>query len=162
MNLTIILLFAAFIALLWGDKLPFLPAKAKAKLAEWREYKWLAVIVFVAYLAYHAIPSIDPRAGVDGFGDWANALVQAGKGVFAVALAYLCKSHLTTDLSEDQERMLADQLAAKPDLPPAAGADPTVAIERSRAIRYAATVKLTADRLGWVLWIGFWYLVLFH
>lgn len=137
--------------------------RLRAAINEWREYKWLAVVVALAYLAYHLVPSIDPRAGVDGFGDWANALVQAGKGILAVALAYLCKAHLTTDLSDEQERRLSEQLAAKPDHIDATEPDRNamVAIERAKAIRYAATVKLVADRLGWVLWIGFWYLVLF-
>ncbi|MGD9643824.1 MAG: hypothetical protein AB7V08_13930 [Elusimicrobiales bacterium] len=142
-------------------------ARVRAKLDEWREYKWLAVIVGLAYFAYHLVPSIDPRAGVDGFGDWANALVQAGKGILAVALAYLCKAHLTTDLTTDQEQRIGEQLASKPDW--TAGLDSAtnelkarIAIERAAALRYAATVKLAADRAGWVLWLGFWFFVLFH
>lgn len=147
----LILAIAALALLFWP------PARAFA--LRWREYWWLAIAAALAYLAWKTIPVFDPRAGMDGWGDLFNAMIAAIKGFAGVAAAYLCKKHLSTDLDDEQEKILAEQLKQAPE--PAPGEPMDIAIERARGIQHGALIILAADRLAWPLWLGFWYLVLF-
>lgn len=148
----LLILAAVVVALMFWP-----PARAFA--LRWREYWWLAAAAALAYLAWKTIPVFDPRAGMDGWGDLFNAMVAAIKGFAGVAAAYLCKKHLSTDLDDDQERQLAAQLKQTPE--PVPDEPIEIAIERARGIRHGAFIILAADRLGWPLWLGFWYMVLF-
>ncbi|WP_339827039.1 hypothetical protein [uncultured Arenimonas sp.] len=133
-----------------------------------REYLWILILLALCYAAWKLIPSIDPRAGMDGFGDGFNTLLNAAKGIGAVALAYACKAFFTTDLTETQEQGLAEDLGAGPDEPVgnySVGGYEVLArvqIERAAAKRERARLILFADRMGWVLWLAFWFLVFFR
>lgn len=137
---------------------------------QWREYFWILILLALCYAAWKLVPSIDPRAGMDGFGDGFNTLFNAAKGIGAVALAYVCKAFFTTDLTEAQEQGLADDLGAEPVTPD--GNDHrwqhgfnhfvVLEIERAAAKRSRARLILFADRMGWVLWLAFWFLVFFR
>lgn len=137
---------------------------------QWREYFWILLLLALCYAAWKLVPSIDPRAGMDGFGDAFNTLFNAAKGIGAVALAYACKAFFTTDLTEEQERGLAEDLGAGPDAPDTQEVPwqhgyqhfVTLEIERAAAKRSRARLVLFADRMGWVLWLAFWFLVFFR
>ena len=135
-----------------------------------REYLWILILLALCYAAWKLIPSIDPRAGMDGFGDGFNTLLNAAKGIGAVALAYACKAFFTTDLTETQEQGLAADLGAEPETPDGSGLQVqhgynhfvVLEIERAAAKRSRARLILFADRMGWVLWLAFWFLVFFR
>lgn len=138
----------------------------RAVLGRWREYLWLLLILAVAYAAYRIIPSLDPRSGIDGFGDIFNTLVMAAKAVFAASLAYVCKRQFSGDLTDTEEDALRAKLAAKPEPVPPPAADDAVgreiyfdrshhANESARAERQAAFRVLLSDRLGWIVWLAF-------
>lgn len=135
---------------------------------QWREYVWILILLALCYAAWKLIPSIDPRAGMDGFGDGFNTLLNAAKGIGAVALAYACKAFFTTDLTETQEQGLTEDLGAGPDTPDGHNLEGNydvlsrLEIERAVAKRERARLILFADRMGWVLWLAFWFLVFFR
>lgn len=112
-------------------------------ISRWQEYTWLLTVFAAAVIAYYVIPAIDPRAGIDGWGDLFHALVNTIKGIGAVALAWLCKSHFWHELERDDEARMANHL------------------EHDASSYRATLTTLLLDRLGWLFWLAFWAWVLF-
>lgn len=111
-------------------------------LSRWQEYGWLIVVLALAIAAYYIIPAIDPRSGIDGWGDLFHALVNVFKGVLAVCLAWLCKAHFWHELEHKDEDKLIETMTY------------------GGRYRVSLTIHLL-DRLGWLFWLAFWSWVLF-
>lgn len=109
----------------------------------WQDAAWLIVLLILAYLAYRIIPAIDPRSGIDGFGDLFNALVMGVKGVATTIMAYLCKRLYWWEPSEEREREWHDRLAL--------GNNPG----------RTALTAIILDRLEYAAWLAFWLFVFF-
>lgn len=66
--------------------------KLKRFVSDWQDALiWLPVIAVVVYTLYTLIPRIDPRSGIDGFGDLFHASVNILKGVLVTFFAWLSK-----------------------------------------------------------------------
>lgn len=109
-----------------------------------RNREWVALLLFAAllYAMFEGIPKLDARSGIDGFGDLYNAVMMAVKGLLAVSLAWACKAHFWSELSDVDEERCAKT------------------IEGSAYTKGALTM-IYLDRVGWVFWLGWWSWVIF-
>lgn len=110
----------------------------------WQDAAWLVVLLILAYLAYRIIPAIDPRAGIDGFGDLFNALLMGVKGVASTIMAYLCKRLYWWEPSEERECRWHDEISSN-----------------NTTVRRAAATSIILDRLEYIAWLAFWLFVFF-
>lgn len=141
------IVFALLVVLALGVSV--IEPKARQWLSCHREYLWIAGLTYFALVAWKFLPGIDPYSDLIGLpGDLGNTVLLALRGIAAVALAYLCKSFFTTDLSDDEEAEVRKALLDASSL--------------SEGRRFGARYVLLADRLGWVLWLGFWFFVFFR
>ena len=87
----------------------------KTKLAEfWRRNQTLLLIlpltmVFLQ-LAWMVLQALDPRIGVEGFGDLFGYALNAVRGVVIVGLAWLTKRNLFFDLHDKTELSLYEAM----------------------------------------------------
>ena len=86
--------------------------RALSFLGRWQEpFVWLPTTLAVMIAAWHVIPIIDPRSGIDGFGPiWGQLLVAVAvvlSGFFAWALRML----YSLELDDEGERELIDHAA---------------------------------------------------
>lgn len=105
---------------------------------------WLPVAAVATYIGYLLIPVIDPRAGIDGWGDLWAALIAGFKGVLATFAAWRCKAVYGHDPTDDDEAALF-ALTLSPD--------------PRRALTALATRLL--DRLELAAWLALWVSLLF-
>ncbi|HZX79876.1 MAG TPA: hypothetical protein VFE72_02845 [Lysobacter sp.] len=104
-------------------------------LKKWQDVLfWLPLTALVAIAAYQVIPLIDPRAGIDGWGDLFATLVAGIKGVLATIAAWRCKAKYWFE--------------------------PGPADEAAWRARNAYGVQIL-DRLEFAAWLAFWSWVLF-
>lgn len=83
----------------------------RAKVDRWQELLWLPALFAVLVLAYYALPQIDPRAGIDGFGGlWASGIT-AFNVVLAGFLTWLLRTLYFRELTDADERELLDHAA---------------------------------------------------
>lgn len=102
--------------------------KVRAFLWRWQELLvWLPVAFCLVWASYQLIPLIDPRAGLDGFGEIYTFLVQVFKANVVFFLAWLFKRTYLHDVQRWEERAMH----ARCDLP---------------ENRY----QITKDRLEWL------------
>lgn len=123
-------------------------------LKRWQDMAWLLVLGVLAYLAWRIIPAIDPRSGIDGFGDLFNALIMGIKGVMATILAWLCKQLYWYEPDGLVDRRWHETVEL-PAQPPADGALPS---STRRRWVFALIVK---DRAEYLIWLAFWAFVFF-
>lgn len=115
-----------------------------------QDFGWLIGLLLLAYLAYRIIPAIDPRSGIDGFGDLFAALVLAVKGVMATILAWLCKSLYFWEPTKAQDANWHATVEGKSDI----GGPSPMEVRRAQWL-------IVTDRLEYVAWLAFWLFVLF-
>lgn len=118
-------------------------------LKRWQDlFVWLPVLLVLTYGAYRVIPAIDPRSGIDGWGDLFAGLIAAVKGVGVTVLAWLCKKLYwwePSDATEDSwHRMLE------------VGYPITMPVWKRP--EFALILK---DRLELLAWLAFWSWVVF-
>jgi hypothetical protein len=78
-------------------------------LHRWQEpVIWMPIALVALLVAFYAIPSIDPRSGVDGFGAIWNALIVIACAGLAGFVAWLLQVTYFRELHDDDERDLAD------------------------------------------------------
>lgn len=106
----------------------------------YQELVWLALIALVLYGVFLVMPYIDPRSGIDGFGDMFQVGLVAFKGMAAAFLAWFCKRLYWSDLSREKEERLIDAL-------------------ESGNLR--AGYILILDRLETLAWLVFWLFLFF-
>lgn len=76
-------------------------------LSKWREVLiWIPVAVGILLLAYWLFPKMDPRAGIDGFGDLFLFLVQVVKVLVALFITWVAKRAYWRDLNSRMEKAL--------------------------------------------------------
>ncbi len=115
----------------------------RAKLDRWQELLWLPALFALLVLAYYALPQIDPRAGIDGFGGlWASG-VTAFNVVLAGFLAWLLRTLYFRELTDADERELLEH---------ACGMDRGVDGKRagSGPQSWPALAYLIGDRIVWI------------
>lgn len=124
-----------------------------------QDFGWLIALLVLAYIAYRVIPAIDPRSGIDGFGDLFAALVLAVKGVMATILAWACKSLYWWEPSDARDVRWHDTVE---------NTEPEDDAQWSREMQAAAhaTVRraqwlIVKDRVEYLAWLAFWLFVLF-
>ena len=138
-----------------------------AFLGRWRDLLfWLPAVLVVLTIAYYAIPAIDPRSGIDGFGEVWAALVVAFKAMLAGVIAWLMQHFYFRELRDEDEEFLG--WAALGELPEA---DPSSSAQASAygmpdsvrngttrreddALRWRARnalIVLTLDRVTWLV-----------
>lgn len=118
-----------------------------ARLSAWQDLiVWLPILVIATYFAYRVIPAIDPRAGIDGWGDLFAALVAAIKGIMATILAWLCKRLYWSEPEQDKERQWHDLIERT---------------NTSRGDYRAGLTLIVADRVEYLAWLAIWLCVLF-
>lgn len=106
-----------------------------------QDFGWLLGLLVLAYIAYRVIPAIDPRSGIDGFGDLFAALVLAVKGVMATILAWACKSLYWWE--------------------PEDSTDAAWHVEYAQTGERNILTIIIKDRAEYALWLAFWLFVLF-
>jgi len=106
-----------------------------------QDFGWLITLLVLAYIAYRVIPAIDPRSGIDGFGDLFAALVLAVKGVMATILAWACKSLYWWEPSDATDLRWHETYEL-------------------RGGSYYLTL-IIKDRVEYLAWLAFWLFVLF-
>lgn len=106
--------------------------------AHWAEIPWILVVLCLMVVAFYVLPRIDPRSGIDGFGDLFFFLIAIVKGMLITFGAWWCKKTYTHDLSKQDEITMLDRSSKNP------GEIPWT---------------LVIDRLEWVGWILFWLFV---
>lgn len=106
-----------------------------------QDFGWLIALLVLAYIAYRVIPAIDPRSGIDGFGDLFAALVLAVKGVMATILAWACKSLYWWE--------------------PADAVDAQWHADYERTGQRELLTLIIKDRVEYAAWLAFWLFVLF-
>lgn len=75
-------------------------------LHEWQEFLWAGALLALMILLFYAIPAMDPRAGIDGFGGLYALVVQLLAGVAITFMAWLSKRTYTFDLDDRAEAAL--------------------------------------------------------
>jgi hypothetical protein len=131
------------------------------KLSKWQDYGWLILLLVVAYLAYRIIPAIDPRSGIDGWGDLFAALVQAVKGVMATLLAWLCKNLYWWEPGTAEESRWHDAIEADQKNNWHSLTDNTTGPLPGTLSARAALILVVKDRIEWLAWLVFWAWVFF-
>lgn len=105
-------------------------------IARWQELVvWLPALAAAVVLLYLTIPYLDPRSGIDGFGDLFVLAVQALKGAVITFAAWLTQRTYWRELKDDEEDAL---------------------IEHARRDHPGHWKLLILDRLQFVLLLGFW------
>ena len=115
-----------------------------------QDFGWLLGLLVLAYVAYRVIPAIDPRSGIDGFGDLFAALVLAAKGVMCAILAWLCKRLYWWEPTDEQDANWHRVI----DTDASIGGSSPMAVRRAQWL-------IIADRLEYAAWLAFWLFVLF-
>lgn len=83
--------------------------RLSAILSNWQEpLLWLPIALALGIAAYYVIPSIDPRAGIDGWGAVWNYIVVTIAVLLAGFLAWLLHRTYFLELDDDDERELID------------------------------------------------------
>ncbi len=124
----------------------------------WQDLAWLAVLLVLSYLAYRIIPAIDPRSGIDGFGDLFNALVMGVKGVGATILAWLCKQLYWWEPDTTIDRRWHDLMEHGYYPEDDIGAVPPTPNRESQ--KWAMRL-IIMDRLEYLAWLAIWLFVFF-
>lgn len=80
----------------------------------WRRNKpnllWLPVLLALLFGAYVVLRALDPRIGLEGFGDLFGYALNAVRGVVIVGLAWLTKRNLFFDLHDKTELSLYEAM----------------------------------------------------
>lgn len=71
---------------------------------------WLPIAVLVAHLVYIVLSALDPRIGVEGFGDLFGYVLNGVRAVLIVFIAWLIKKHCWFDLHADTELRLFERV----------------------------------------------------
>lgn len=106
---------------------------------------WLPLTVVVAYLAYLVIPAIDPRSGLDGWGDLFASLMAGVRGVLATIAAWACKSLYWHEPDAAEEARWRDLIAQ----------------DAVHGVAWRGFAAQSLDRLEFAAWLAFWCWVLF-
>lgn len=115
--------------------------RAKAFVHEWQEVAVSGpAALLLLVLAYYTIPAVDPRAGIDGFGDLYATLLGVIKGIVVCFSAWWSKRTYLMDLSKEDETWLLNRSAQAP----------------------LALGVMVVDRLTWAGWLLFWWWVISH
>lgn len=86
--------------------------RLKAQIWQWQEVLiWIPTAFFAAWFAYRAIPYLDPRAGIDGFGILFNFLVNGLQLVMTFFLVWMFKRTYWYDIPAHEELRLYESLA---------------------------------------------------
>lgn len=124
-----------------------------------QDFGWLLILLVLAYAAYRIIPAIDPRSGIDGFGDLFAALVLAVKGVMATILAWLCKALYWWEPSDARDVRWHD--VVEHTQPEEQRRFMREAQDHAAAIVKQAQWLIVKDRVEYIAWLAFWLFVLF-
>ena len=122
-------------------------ARLKALAAEYQEIVfWMPPALLLVFGTFHLFPIIDPRSGIDGFGQLHAVLVNVVSGIVICFSAWLTKRNYLGMVSrEDQQQWNA--FLGSSSLTP--------------ADRNALLLARAVDLGEWVLCFGFWYIVVF-
>lgn len=124
-----------------------------------QDFGWLIALLVLAYIAYRVIPAIDPRSGIDGFGDLFAALVLAVKGVMATILAWACKSLYWWEPTDERDAGWHDVVEhTQPEQE--RRFDPAIQANAHATVRRAQWL-IVKDRVEYLAWLAFWLFVLF-
>lgn len=89
----------------------FYGLRLRATLWQWQYVlAWIPLSLFLAWLAYRAIPYIDPRAGIDGFGTLFNFAVNGFQLIMTIFLVWLFKRTYWFDIPHREETRLYEEL----------------------------------------------------
>jgi Ni,Fe-hydrogenase I cytochrome b subunit len=108
-------------------------------LHQWQEpVVWVPLLIGLLLILFYALPRLDPRTGIDGFGDTFHLVIRALVLAVTVFSVWLIKKTYLTVLDENKERELFD--------------------DWRRGDR-GAFKRLVFDRVEWFLLIGglLWY-----
>lgn len=122
------------------EALPRVGKALREVVHNYQELVWMALVALGLYGVYLAMPYIDPRSGIDGFGDMFQVGLVAFKGLAAAFLAWFCKRLYWSDLSREKEDRLSEALEAG---------------------NLRAGYILILDRLETLAWLAFWLFLLF-
>lgn len=124
-------------------------SRIRAFAARWQELLvWLPLALVIIVGAFYAIPRLDPRSGVDGFGELWAALVIAFKALLAAFVAWLCQRTYMRELDDEDEEFLGwAALGELPEAEPSTG-DAASAYGMPDSIR-KGTTRREDEALQW-------------
>ena len=121
----------------------FYGVRFRAWVREWQEVLfWIPVSFFVAWFAYRAIPYIDPRAGIDGFGTLFNFAVNVLQLVVTFFLTWMFKRTYWFDIPTHEEVRLYEEL--------------------TKSYDWKIHAIIIRDRIEWLVLLGLFSWLLFR
>lgn len=121
----------------------FYGVRFRAWVWQWQEVLfWIPISFFVAWFAYRAIPYIDPRAGIDGFGTLFNFAVNVLQLVVTFFLAWMFKRTYWFDIPTHEEVRLYEEL--------------------TKSYDWKIHAILIRDRIEWLVLLGLFSWLLFR
>lgn len=122
-------------------------SRIKRLLADYQEIIfWMPPAIALVFLTFWLFPQIDPRAGIDGFGQLHAMLVNVVGGIMVCFSAWLTKrNYLGTFSREDMQQLNYFLLSREVDL------KDKLALLGTRVL----------DALEWILCFAFWSWVVF-
>lgn len=121
----------------------FYGVRFRAWVWQWQEVLfWIPVSFFVAWFAYRAIPYIDPRAGIDGFGTLFNFAVNVLQLVVTFFLTWMFKRTYWFDIPTHEEVRLYEEL--------------------TKSYDWKIHAIIIRDRIEWLVLLGLFSWLLFR
>lgn len=121
----------------------FYGVRFRAWVWQWQEVLfWIPISFFVAWFAYRAIPYIDPRAGIDGFGTLFNFAVNVLQLVVTFFLTWMFKRTYWFDIPAHEEVRLYEEL--------------------TKSYDWKIHAILIRDRIEWLVLLGLFSWLLFR